>query len=59
MNIYILVTIILFCLSSQCELNGKIEGQCLSSKVLKDDLHFCSKVLHSYICVPYSNVYFI
>ena len=58
MNFYILVTLVFIKFSFQCELNGKIEGQCLDTKVVKEDLHFCSKVLHGYTCIPYSNVLF-
>lgn len=48
--------IILIAFSTQCELNGKIEGQCLSLADVKSKINFCASKLHDYTCVPFYNV---
>ena len=55
---YILIFIILllkidknsiFC----CILNGNIEGKCISSNLVQNEISFCKKYLTDYICIPY------
>ena len=56
-NIIILLIILLNKLKNNlvinCILNGNIEGKCIQSSLIENEISFCKDYLSDYICVPY------